>query len=270
MPFRCQSCNWRGELPSIDSALTQAPAPASSERLDLDRLEPPDDNTPLDSAEEPIRLWLDDHRPAPDDWLHITNVQAAQRLLARGVVTEVSLDHDLGACLECRELPEYRVGTVYDNCPHVPSGYDLCIWMARTGHWPPNPPVVHSGNIEGAARMRGLILRHWRVPGEPPPSGQHMSAEEAEAFTGQFDDLRREVQSAKVSTCVACGRPTVYRRHRRSGWDRLRSNALGVVPVRCRACGWEGWIKGSIMVRLEGSGSRPVQPVVDELDQLDE
>ena len=78
------------------------------------------------------------------------------------------LDHDLGACPECTARGRHvgrmtRPGnTFYDYCRHVPSGYDLCLWMEQTGRWPRGSVSVHSANPTGARRMLAVIERGRR------------------------------------------------------------------------------------------------------------
>jgi hypothetical protein len=112
---------------------------------------------------ERINLWLDDIRPAPVGWKHIYTIDKAKRLLALGIVRKASLDHDLGACETC--LAPWRGGLTPDglmpNCSHFGTGYDLCLWMAESGHWPAERPVVHSMNPVGRERMRGVIARYF-------------------------------------------------------------------------------------------------------------
>jgi hypothetical protein len=43
-----------------------------------------------------MKLWLDDERPAPTGWRHVTTAQSALIALYANDVTELSLDHDLG------------------------------------------------------------------------------------------------------------------------------------------------------------------------------
>lgn len=89
-----------------------------------------------------MRLWLDDLRPAPPGWVWIKTVSAALALLRRGLVAEVSLDHDLG---------EDGGGT----------GYDVAAWIEeeafhgrlRRVRW-----AVHSANPVGKERMEQALL----------------------------------------------------------------------------------------------------------------
>lgn len=110
-----------------------------------------------------MNLWLDDVRPAPIGWTHVTTVDAAKALLVTGDVAKASLDHDLGACEDC--MTTWReslvVNNAMPNCDHFGTGYNLCTWMAETGHWPKEKPTVHSANPVGRARMQGVIERYF-------------------------------------------------------------------------------------------------------------
>jgi hypothetical protein len=114
-------------------------------------------------------LWLDDLRPAPDGWTHVKTVAEAKVLLQDGV-ERASLDHDLGACDSCMRVHGMADAESWlaahdfkemPNCPHVGTGYSLCLWMAETGYWPETPPLVHSANPAGAERMRAVIARYF-------------------------------------------------------------------------------------------------------------
>ena len=87
-----------------------------------------------------MKLWLDDTRPAPPDWVWCQSIEAAKTLLRTGKVESASLDHDLGL--------------------NKKTGYDLCMWMVENNTWPTNKPTVHSANPVGAIRMRGVISRY--------------------------------------------------------------------------------------------------------------
>lgn len=109
-----------------------------------------------------MNLWLDDVRPAPIGWLHVKNITDAKLHLEAGHVERASLDHDLGACEPCMDLWRARAwADAMPHCSHVGTGYDLCVWMAETGHWPKEPPTVHSANPVGRDRMRGVIHRYF-------------------------------------------------------------------------------------------------------------
>jgi len=91
-----------------------------------------------------IYLWLDDKRPAPEGWEHVTTVYEAIALIKTGRVQKASLDHDLGAGLK--------------------TGYDLCLWMANNGKWPKEKPTVHSSNPVGREAMQFVIDRWFGQP----------------------------------------------------------------------------------------------------------
>lgn len=116
---------------------------------------------------EPINLWLDDYRHPPLGWVWVKTVADAQTWLKTGRVQRASLDHDLGACKECMRgmtLEEWLDKHKYvsaPNCEHYGTGYDLCLWMARTGCWPHEKPTVHSLNPVGHPRMVGVIDRYF-------------------------------------------------------------------------------------------------------------
>ena len=117
--------------------------------------------------QRPIYLWLDDRRPAPYGWVGVTTVAAAKLSLRTGRVDRASLDHDLGACETCmdgRDVKEWLEAHNFrtmPHCQHVGTGYDLCVWMAETGHWPTEKPAVHSANRVGRPRMNGVIARYF-------------------------------------------------------------------------------------------------------------
>jgi hypothetical protein len=117
-----------------------------------------------------IWLWLDDVRdpakcfagtPWHDRWTWCKSIVAAQRLLLTGQVTRCSLDHDLGM------VQQDEHAAVVQCCEvESPTGYDLCLWMEATGHWPLEMPQVHSANPYGASRMRSCIARNWSIDGK--------------------------------------------------------------------------------------------------------
>jgi hypothetical protein len=87
---------------------------------------------------EPLRLWLDDERPAPEGWTACRWPYHVIAHLKRGGVDEVSLDHDLG-------------DDVYAD------GYDVLLWIEREvvthGY---RPPTIRIHTANPAARVRML------------------------------------------------------------------------------------------------------------------
>lgn len=118
-----------------------------------------------------MNLWLDDVRnPAAydlADYIWVKTVEEAKEKILTGEVVNASLDHDLGACPDClggRTFEQWLAennGKSTPNCSHYGTGYDLCLWMAETGHWPKHKPIVHSANPVGRERMRGVIDRYF-------------------------------------------------------------------------------------------------------------
>jgi hypothetical protein len=108
-----------------------------------------------------VYLWLDDYRPAPDGWVGVTTVVDAKLSLETGRVDRASLDHDLGACETCMDGMEAHNFRTMPHCKHVGTGYDLCVWMADTGHWPTEMPTVHSANRVGGKRMKAIIDKYF-------------------------------------------------------------------------------------------------------------
>lgn len=117
-----------------------------------------------------MNLWLDDTRPAPQNWVWVKTVRDAQALLATDKVEKASLDHDLGPqplCLECEQEGQ-DCGQCHCHNRHS-DGTDLVLWMVGSGHWPAEKPEVHSANPPGAEHMQGYIDRYW--PGTSDAQG---------------------------------------------------------------------------------------------------
>lgn len=100
-----------------------------------------------------MKVYLDDCRPGPSsyvvtdestndwaEWVIVRGIHNLKRLLELGLVTDMSLDHDMGNNQE--------------------TGYDLCKWMAETGNWPKGHIWVHSANPVGAKNMVDTIERY--------------------------------------------------------------------------------------------------------------
>jgi hypothetical protein len=88
-----------------------------------------------------MRVFLDDERVPPDGWTLVRWPDEAIRLLERGDVEEISLDHDLG---------DDERGT----------GYDVVLWIeqavAMRGFAPPIVRV-HSANSSARLKMEAGI-----------------------------------------------------------------------------------------------------------------
>jgi hypothetical protein len=93
-----------------------------------------------------VKVWLDDVREAPDDWVHVKTPEEAIDLLRSGEVEEISLDHDLGLA-----TPESER-----------TGYEVLAWLEEalaTGTWKRDVPLIriHSANPVGWRRMKQAI-----------------------------------------------------------------------------------------------------------------
>lgn len=94
-----------------------------------------------------MKLWLDDIRPSPDDYLHARSVNEAIRLLEEHGCEYASLDHDLG-----------------DYAEDGGDGFKLVLWMAETDRWATKGIRVHSANAPGMKRMLADIDRYGPYP----------------------------------------------------------------------------------------------------------
>lgn len=88
-----------------------------------------------------MKVYLDDERTTPEGWVRVYWPDEAIAYLSEGVVTEISLDHDLG---------DDDRGT----------GYDVVLWIeeavATQGFVPPKIRV-HSANSSAREKMeRGI------------------------------------------------------------------------------------------------------------------
>ena len=99
-----------------------------------------------------VRVWLDDVREAPPEWVRRYTPEEVIELLRRGEVTELSLDHDLGLGGGGSER----------------TGYAVLLWLEAevgTGRWTrPLPAIsVHSGNPVGRERMLRVLITIHRL-----------------------------------------------------------------------------------------------------------
>jgi len=250
-----------------DEAFPDLPPLRLGRDLDIDPLQQRDEDALVDlvleraeSLQGAISLWLDDSRPAPQSWLRVTTVRNAQRLLEARLVRELSLDYDLGWCATCIAQGEHLKNSGRRHCEHTPTGYDLVQWMAETERWPLAPPTVHSGNVEGGARMLGMIARYWHEGGTAgSPAGDAAAvqrslgfapAEAGDAIIAPISTASPDATVATLTMCPKCHGPHLYRTHRHSSIERLRSLITRRYPMRCNNCGWTAWAKDPILVRL--------------------
>lgn len=89
-----------------------------------------------------LRLWIDDKRTAPDEWLWAKTSKKAIALLKNysGMISEVSFDHDLGGDDTTRPV---------------------VMWLCENEDedWPPICHV-HSSNPCGIEWLEGMINRY--------------------------------------------------------------------------------------------------------------
>ena len=97
-----------------------------------------------------MKLYLDDERPCPDNWYPVLTAQEAISLLKTGVVTHISLDHDLGP-------------------PEAGTGYDVACWIELESHMNKNfnQPLwrVHSANPIVRIKMNAALRNFPHMDG---------------------------------------------------------------------------------------------------------
>jgi hypothetical protein len=97
-----------------------------------------------------LRIWLDDKRPMPHGYdIHCTKARIVIELIMKGIVTKVSLDHDLG--------DEAEFG----------NGYMVAKCIEEQAYLRAIPRIewhIHSQNSVGVASMRQALQnadRYW-------------------------------------------------------------------------------------------------------------
>ena len=89
-----------------------------------------------------MKIYLDDKRKAPSDWIYVRWPEEAISLMKQGNVTEISLDHDLG---------DDSRGT----------GYDVILWIEEAvtlQRFIPPKIHIHSSNLSARIKMELGIL----------------------------------------------------------------------------------------------------------------
>ncbi|CEO41595.1 hypothetical protein C0Z01_14685 [Photobacterium kishitanii] len=94
-----------------------------------------------------MKVFLDDERVTPNNWIRVYWPDEAIKLLKTGHVTEISLDHDLG---------DDERGT----------GYDVILWIEEavyTQNFKPPKISVHSANSSARIKMESGIRNIYKV-----------------------------------------------------------------------------------------------------------
>ena len=89
-----------------------------------------------------MKLYVDDIRIAPEDWVQAWNAAQAIRMLSTGEVTDLSLDHDLGVSA-------------------LATGYDIMLWIEYQVHTEDEfelPNIkFHTANPAGRSNMEAAL-----------------------------------------------------------------------------------------------------------------
>jgi hypothetical protein len=89
-----------------------------------------------------MKVYLDDERATPEGWFRVYEPHQAIALLESGLVTHISLDHDLG--------DDDGIGT----------GNDVLVWIEEqvyTNNFDPPRILVHSANPSARQKMQAGI-----------------------------------------------------------------------------------------------------------------
>lgn len=90
-----------------------------------------------------MKVYLDDERITPEGWHRVYWPEEAIALLQGGLVTEISLDHDLG---------DDEHGT----------GYDVLLWIEEavvSSNFKPPVMQIHSANSSARQKMQAAIAQ---------------------------------------------------------------------------------------------------------------
>lgn len=115
-----------------------------------------------------MKLYLDDLRPVPAGWTLAKTAPEAIRLLESRLVTDLSLDHDLGCCHQCEaDIPGMT------ECACNGNGYQVACWVEERAVLDPTFPIptilVHSANPAGVRRIGQAIAVIDRIRQERNP-----------------------------------------------------------------------------------------------------
>ena len=101
-----------------------------------------------------MKVYLDDVRKAPWGWTRVFTAGDCIALLEKGIVEELSLDHDLEPEHYADE-PGYNAAPVYASR----TGYAVVAWMIENSIWP-RVVIVHSMNPVGRKNMLDSLRRY--------------------------------------------------------------------------------------------------------------
>ena len=99
-----------------------------------------------------VKVYLDDERTAPEGWVQTFTADQTISILSSGVVSYLSLDHDLG--------DDERI--VIGTTEKIGTGYDVLTWLEEkvfTNEYfiPPKTITVHSANVSARLKMEQAI-----------------------------------------------------------------------------------------------------------------
>lgn len=112
-----------------------------------------------------MKVFLDDIRNPYDvgldasEWVVVRRYQDMEDILyhCSHLITDVSLDHDLGDPIAREANGIFIPKQVEDKR----TGYDLTKWMAETNIWPKENVFIHSANPVGAKNMKAIVDRYF-------------------------------------------------------------------------------------------------------------
>ena len=102
-----------------------------------------------------MKLWIDDIRPAPNDYFWVCTVNQAIRIIRR--IENYDKEHNHENSLELIDIDHDAGDYVFDGGDYI----KLLDWLEETGR---NYPIhIHSMNPVGIANMRTIIQRNgWK------------------------------------------------------------------------------------------------------------
>lgn len=94
-----------------------------------------------------VKLFVDDSRPAPKGWERARTVTEAIRILATGLVSEISLDHDI-ACYDPIHYLEH---------PSPETFFAVVYYLALIPKEQRPKIRIHTGNVSIGRQMAELL-----------------------------------------------------------------------------------------------------------------